>query len=46
MSWELEKMILKYLKEMEAREKLEFGSARRPMLLSVRSGTAISMPGR
>lgn len=45
MSWELEKMILKYLKEMEAREKLEFGSARRPMLLSVRSGTAISMPG-
>jgi len=45
MSLELEKMILKHLNDLEISESLKFGSVRRPLLLSVRSGTAISMPG-
>jgi len=45
MSRELEEMILQHLREMELSENLQFGSPKRPLLLSVRSGTAISMPG-
>lgn len=45
MSLELDKLILKHLAEIEEAEKLKFGSTGRPILLSVRSGTAISMPG-
>ena len=45
MSIELHEMINKYLGEIEKESGLKFGSVSRPMLLSVRSGTAISMPG-
>lgn len=45
MSFELEKMISEQIRAIEKKEKLKFGSATRPMLLSVRSGTVISMPG-
>ena len=45
MSRELEEMILQHLREMEISENLQFGSPKWPLLLSVRSGTAISMPG-
>ncbi|MBS3948468.1 MAG: hypothetical protein KGZ57_09275 [Dethiobacter sp.] len=45
MSLELEKMILKHIHDMEISENMKFGCAGRPLLLSVRSGTAISMPG-
>lgn len=45
MSLELEKLIISYLAEMERSENLKFGSSKRPMLLSVRSGTVITMPG-
>ena len=38
-------MIQKYLAELEGITKLKFGDPKRPLLLSVRSGTAISMPG-
>ena len=42
---ELEKMIRESLALMEKSCGLKYGSAEKPMLLSVRSGTAISMPG-
>lgn len=42
---ELEKLIMKQLKKMEASEGLIFGGRERPLLLSIRSGTAVSMPG-
>ncbi len=42
---ELEKMVMKHLHEMETSEGLEFGSIKNPLLLSIRSGTAVSMPG-
>jgi len=45
MSYELERLIAKYLNALEKKTKLKYGSADKPMLLSVRSGTAISMPG-
>lgn len=45
MSYELEKMIARELQAIEQSMALKYGSATRPMLLSVRSGTAISMPG-
>jgi pyruvate, orthophosphate dikinase len=45
MSYELDRMIARYLSALEKKTKLKFGSPARPMLLSVRSGTAISMPG-
>ena len=45
MSLELDKAIIKHLSEIEKATKLKLGSTGRPLLLSVRSGTAISMPG-
>ncbi len=45
MSLELDKLIREHLAGIEAAARLEYGNTRRPMLLSVRSGTAISMPG-
>lgn len=38
-------MIKSYLSELEDITRLKFGDPERPLLLSVRSGTAISMPG-
>ncbi len=45
MSLELEKIILRNVTEIERLSKLKFGSVKGPLLLSVRSGTAISLPG-
>ncbi len=45
MSHDLDKMIFKQLAAIEKKTGLKFGDIKRPMLLSVRSGTAISMPG-
>ncbi len=45
MSQELDNMIFKHLAEVEAKTGLKFGDPKNPLLLSVRSGTAISMPG-
>lgn len=45
MRLELEKMIIRYLTMIEKATKLKFGSPKKPILLSARSGTAISMPG-
>lgn len=45
MNHELEKMIIRQLGLLEKKTGLIFGSPARPLLLSVRSGTAISMPG-
>ncbi|MDZ4133239.1 MAG: PEP/pyruvate-binding domain-containing protein, partial [Dethiobacteria bacterium] len=45
MRLELEKMIVRYLTMIEKATKLKFGSPKKPILLSARSGTAISMPG-
>ncbi|MDW7738939.1 MAG: PEP/pyruvate-binding domain-containing protein [Bacillota bacterium] len=45
MSLELDKIITKYLTDLEKLTNLKFGSPKKPILLSVRSGTAISMPG-
>ena len=45
MNLELERLILKYLSYIEKKEKLKYGSKKTPMLLSVRSGTVLSMPG-
>lgn len=42
---ELHKMISKNLKKIEVASSKEFGNPKNPLLLSVRSGTAISMPG-
>ncbi|MFO7952594.1 MAG: PEP/pyruvate-binding domain-containing protein [Bacillota bacterium] len=45
MSMELHKMIARQVEVIEKKTGLKFGSTTRPMLLSVRSGTAISLPG-
>lgn len=45
MSLELEKKIMRNVAEIERVSKLKFGTGKKPMLLSVRSGTAISLPG-
>ncbi len=45
MSHELDKIIYKQLIKIEKKTGLKFGSTEKPLLLSVRSGTAISMPG-
>jgi len=45
MSMELHKMIAQQVERIEKKTNLKFGCPSRPMLLSVRSGTAISMPG-
>ncbi len=45
MNLELEKTILKCLARIEKDENLKFGNKNKPMLLSVRSGTVLSMPG-
>ncbi len=45
MNQELHNMIFKQLVKLEKKSGLKFGSTRKPMLVSVRSGTAISMPG-
>ncbi len=45
MSLELESLILKNIADIERMTKRKFGSVKRPLLLSVRSGTAISLPG-
>ena len=45
MNYELELMLDENLTELEKQTGLKFGSTEKPMLLSVRSGTAISMPG-
>ncbi len=45
MNFELEGMVDEHLAWLEKQTGLRFGSAEKPMLLSVRSGTAISMPG-
>lgn len=42
---EIHTMIQSYINELEGITKLKFGDAAAPLLLSVRSGTAISMPG-
>ncbi len=42
---ELHEMIRKYLKQLEQLSGKRFGDPNQPLLLSVRSGTAISMPG-
>jgi pyruvate, orthophosphate dikinase len=44
-NFELEQMIKQHLNNLEKTCGLKFGNPRKPMLLSVRSGTAISMPG-
>jgi len=45
MSQDLDSMIFKHLSQLEAKSGLKFGDPNKPLLLSVRSGTAISMPG-
>jgi pyruvate,orthophosphate dikinase len=45
MSLELEELINKNLREIEGITKQKFGDESNPLLLSVRSGTAISLPG-
>jgi len=45
MNQELDHLIMKQIKEMEEITGLEFGNPDNPLMLSVRSGTAISMPG-
>ncbi len=42
---ELDELIRKRLHELEKHSRRRFGDAQNPLLLSVRSGTAISMPG-
>lgn len=44
-SQELDQFILKHISELEGITGLKFGSISNPLLFSVRSGTAISMPG-
>ncbi len=41
----LEKAVYRNLKKLETSEGLKLGDAERPLLLSIRSGTAVSMPG-
>jgi len=45
MSLELESLLLNNIAEIERATGLKFGSRRKPLFLSVRSGTAISLPG-
>ncbi len=45
MRYELERLVSRHLGALEKKTGLKYGSPERPMLLSVRSGTAISMPG-
>ncbi len=45
MSLELEELVRKHVAEIERVSNLKFGDPERPLLLSVRSGTAISLPG-
>ncbi len=45
MNQELHNMVVRQLAKIEKKTNLKFGSSKRPMLLSVRSGTAFSMPG-
>lgn len=42
---EMDELILSHLKKLEKLTGCQFGNPRNPLLLSVRSGTAISMPG-
>ena len=42
---EIDRFIKKYLRELEKLSKRKFGDPQNPLLLSVRSGAAISMPG-
>lgn len=42
---ELDQLILNHVWEIEKMTKLQFGNPKNPLLFSVRSGTAISMPG-
>lgn len=42
---ELDNMIQNNIRKLEKMSGLKFGDSKRPLLLSVRSGTAISMPG-
>jgi len=45
MNLEFEELLVKHLAKIEGASQLEFGNPQRPLLLSVRSGTAISLPG-
>ena len=45
MNHELEEMVLSHIRKLEAAEGLKYGNTNQPLLLSVRSGTVISMPG-
>jgi pyruvate, orthophosphate dikinase len=42
---EIHDLIRKYLRNLESKSGRQFGNPKNPLLLSVRSGTAISMPG-
>jgi len=42
---EIDEMILNQIHSLEEKSGLEFGNPKKPLLLSVRSGAAISMPG-
>ncbi|MBN1990311.1 MAG: hypothetical protein JW783_12995 [Bacteroidales bacterium] len=42
---DFESLVLRYIKELERLTGKEYGNPNNPLLLSVRSGTAISMPG-
>ncbi len=42
---EIDELIMKYISELEKITHLSFGNPNNPLLLSVRSGAAISMPG-
>ncbi|MDD5508502.1 MAG: PEP/pyruvate-binding domain-containing protein, partial [Bacteroidales bacterium] len=44
-SQEFDKMIMNQIRRMERMSERQFGNPKDPLLLSVRSGTAISMPG-
>ncbi|HOY31641.1 MAG TPA: PEP/pyruvate-binding domain-containing protein [Bacteroidales bacterium] len=45
MSREIDNMIMAQIKKLEKMTGQEFGNPRNPLMLSVRSGTAVSMPG-
>lgn len=45
MNYELDSLITTQIREIEVQTGLEFGNPEKPLMLSVRSGTAISMPG-
>lgn len=42
---EIDRLIQKHITALEKKTGLEFGNPKKPLMLSVRSGTAISMPG-